>query len=261
VEYWDENAQLPYYRHLKATGTWLQEIATAALSGDLYFVSASMATLAETAGQSLHIFGMQPEDLPSMHGVMFFEQAPDSLVGPDADHADQTPVSVNGAAWTSVEGGIWVIPIAQPCDHAKPTLGAPVIMPFFDEEDVPPPLERDKVLMDHLITTLWSSWLLMRQPLAEDSDVQPDRATRKRLRRSGHEAVAVRVIELRRPKNGGGPGESDREYYHQWVVRGHWRQHWYPKRQVHRPVWIAPHIKGPEGAPLIGGEKVYALKR
>jgi hypothetical protein len=69
------------------------------------------------------------------------------------------------------------------------------------------------------------------------------------------------VIELRRPKTSSGPGDGDREYHHQWIVRGHWRQQWHPKRQVHRPVWIAPHIKGPEGAPLIGGEKVYALKR
>jgi len=24
-------------------------------------------------------------------------------------------------------------------------------------------------------------------------------------------------------------------------------------------VWIAPYVKGPEGAPLLGGEKVYAV--
>jgi hypothetical protein len=44
-------------------------------------------------------------------------------------------------------------------------------------------------------------------------------------------------------------------------VRGHWRQQWYPSIQDHRPVWIAPHRKGPEDAPMLGGEKVYQWSR
>jgi hypothetical protein len=258
TEYWDEHAQLPYYRDIiKTTSRDLQDTVAAALKGDLYFVSAPMATLAATAGQSLPIFGMQPEDLPSPHGVLLFERTPPLLHGPDADDKS---VNVNGAAWTSVDGGFWIIPIAQECAHLRPTLGGPVILPFCAEGDMPP-FTRDKVLMDHLITTVRSSWLLMQQPLSENTETQPDRATRKRLRRAGHEPAPVRVIELRRPKTTSSHGDSDREYHHQWIVRGHWRNHWHPKRQVHRPVWIAPHVKGPEGAPLIGGEKVYALKR
>jgi hypothetical protein len=54
---------------------------------------------------------------------------------------------------------------------------------------------------------------------------------------------------------------SERDYQHQWVVRGHWRQQWYPSRNVHRPIWITPHIKGPEGAPLLGGERVFHWKQ
>jgi hypothetical protein len=100
----------------------------------------------------------------------------------------------------------------------------------------------------------------MQQTLAQTTEVHVDRAARKRLRRLGQEPTPVRVIELRRPAHSGS-GDGSREFHHQWIVRGHWRQQWYPAREVHRPVWIAPHIKGPEGAPLIGGEKVYAWKR
>jgi hypothetical protein len=106
-----------------------------------------------------------------------------------------------------------------------------------------------------------AAWLLMQQPLAEIEDIEPDRATRKRLRRFGQEPAPVLLIGLRRPKSAADRGDGAREYQHQWIVRGHWRQQWYPKRQVHRPVWIAPHIKGPEGAPMIGGEKVNVWKR
>jgi hypothetical protein len=68
----------------------------------------------------------------------------------------------------------------------------------------------------------------------------------------------VRVINLRRRAASTIAGQSDREYHHQWIVRGHWRDQWYASRGVHRPVWIAPHVKGPEGAPMLGGEKVHA---
>ncbi|MFF5522570.1 hypothetical protein [Streptomyces coeruleorubidus] len=103
--------------------------------------------------------------------------------------------------------------------------------------------------------------VLMRQPLAEAEDIEPDRATRKRLRRLGHEPASVRLIGLRRPKPGPEKGDGSREYHYRWIVRGHWRQQWYPKRQVHRPVWIAPHVKGPEGASMMGGEKVNVWQR
>jgi hypothetical protein len=56
-----------------------------------------------------------------------------------------------------------------------------------------------------------------------------------------------------------GETAGDREYRVRWVVRGYWRNQWYPSRQEHRPVWINPHIKGPEGSPLHIGETVHVL--
>lgn len=41
-----------------------------------------------------------------------------------------------------------------------------------------------------------------------------------------------------------------RVYQHRWVVRGFWRNTWYPKSKLNRPQWIAPYVKGPKGAPL-----------
>jgi hypothetical protein len=111
------------------------------------------------------------------------------------------------------------------------------------------------------IRVLKATWLLMAQPLAITAGVEYDRAAKRRYARVNEEPPPVRVITLRRPANSAESGPSDREYHHQWIVRGHWRQQWYPSREVHRPVWIAPHIKGPDGAPLIGGEKVYAWTR
>jgi hypothetical protein len=44
-------------------------------------------------------------------------------------------------------------------------------------------------------------------------------------------------------------------------VRGHWRNHWYPSLGDDRPMWIAPYLKGPADAPLLGGDKVAVGQR
>lgn len=129
--------------------------------------------------------------------------------------------------------------------------------------DVPVPDQHGSFELTGMVgwmATLKSAWLLMTQPLARLEEVEYDRAARRRTQREGKIRPRVRVIHLRRPA-GVQHGPNGREYHHQWVVRGHWRQQWYSSREVHRPVWIAPHVKGPEDAPLLGGEKVYAWSR
>jgi hypothetical protein len=42
---------------------------------------------------------------------------------------------------------------------------------------------------------------------------------------------------------------------------GHWRKQWYPSQERNVPIWISPYVKGPDGAPLLAGEKVYAWQR
>lgn len=77
-------------------------------------------------------------------------------------------------------------------------------------------------------------------------------------------AGQVRVVRLRAQlraardaqQQADGQMGKTREYRHRWVVRGFWRQTWYPSAGVNRPQWIAPYLKGPQGAPLLGGEKV-----
>lgn len=52
------------------------------------------------------------------------------------------------------------------------------------------------------------------------------------------------------------------EWSCQWIVRGHWRQQYYPTLAQHRPKWIAPYIKGPEDRPLKPPkETVFAVVR
>jgi hypothetical protein len=242
---------------------------------DLYFISSEMTELAVSAGSSLPDFNIEPEDMPSRNGFMVFGsplsvdiRAPFFKPGRTAGISAITwSVMPHGQAlWLSFYAARPDVMAALPADMARDLVAGQRMIYMFGTEAACELRMGDREVttaphVDLALRAMRSSWLLMQQPLANCSAIDPNRASQKRLRRAGHEPAPVRVIELRRSKNSGGSGDGDREYHHQWIVRGHWRQQWHPKRQLHRPVWIAPHIKGPEGAPLIGGEKVYALKR
>ena len=114
--------------------------------------------------------------------------------------------------------------------------------------------------------TVRAVWLLMSQPnIAEVEVFDRPRTLRRRDEREGLNPGAVRLLHLRRPPAGSGvEGEDEvggREYTCRWMVRGHWRQQWYKSRDGHRPIWISPHIKGPEGKPLRTGETVHIWDR
>ncbi len=244
---------------------------SALLLDELFYVADGMYKLAQAAAKSLPEFTLLPEDVPSDFGFAYL--AP----GSHATGGSLCPIAA--VEWWAVGRGVRLnfycdtetmishMTARGKCtpeqaNYQRSTMGrlspmqAEALINFGFE-----PLDHVAIADEQFIRTIRAMWLLMQQPLADATEVQPDRAARKRLARAGREPATVRVVELRRPKGSSEPGHTDREYHHQWIVRGHWRQQWHPKRQVHRPVWIAPHIKGPEGAPLIGGEKVYTLKR
>lgn len=251
---------------------------TKLVMADLYHVSSDMTQLAIAAAQSLPAFVSDAQDYPSAFGFAFFNGGIPAMWG-------DMPCHVHAASWQVLGTGAMVAFFIDlqsvlhrlPKDQAEQqlrSLGASAdglwyndivrLYAGFNEgvgDQDAASFRGESGVAATALPVLRATLLLMQQPLATVTDAEPDRATRKRLRRAGQEPKPVRVIELRRPKTGGSGSESPGNYHHQWIVRGHWRQHWYPKREVHRPVWIAPHVKGPEGAPLIGGEKVYALKR
>lgn len=109
-----------------------------------------------------------------------------------------------------------------------------------------------------------TAFLLARQGnVAEQTEERVPRPERRRYARAGlAEPGPVRVLRLRRTvrdRAHQGGDVSGREYRHRWVVRGHWRNQWYPSVGTHRPKWIAPYLAGPDDAPLLGGDKVTQL--
>jgi hypothetical protein len=263
---------------------------------ELFYVTEQMTDLAVAAASKLPDFCLMPEDLPAPTGFIYFAK-PIAKVDYNSYYSNESVSPIVAASWSHwtgdnpywVRGGVWVtwytdIPAmlenaisrgVVSRDDARILAYGTARLAIDNESQSPFTLKPIPALIDgelfdglgpedslgHWLAVLKTAWLLMTQPVASVSDATFDRPSRRRLERQGKVPPRVRVITLRRPVVPSSPGESDREYHHQWIVRGHWRQQWYPARQVNRPIWIAPHVKGPEGVPLLGGERVYEWKR
>lgn len=114
---------------------------------------------------------------------------------------------------------------------------------------------------------LLAAWTLCREVLPRA--IEPlDRHRRRRIRRlpilDRPEWGEIHVTTLRRAarsdQNEG--DEPEGRYGHRWVVRGHWRwQACGEGRRERKLTWIAPHVKGPEGAPLVEIDQAAKLVR
>lgn len=228
---------------------------------DLFYVTPELTDLALAAAGSLPSFGYEPTDVPSQQGFAYFAHAIQDVDG------DGIAVPVVAAGWYVTDTGVVVITYVERDAYPKAVaatsgLFPPVFpigccaVPFGQPAYLGQVPETGSVFL----AALKATWLLMRQPLADDQAAIYDRASRRRFEREGIDPPPVRVISLRRPPPGGASGDGAREWYHSWIVRGHWRMQAYGVgRRQHRPVWIAPHVKGPADAPLLGGEKVYRV--
>ena len=91
---------------------------------------------------------------------------------------------------------------------------------------------------------------------------RPSRAARRDAARAG---VAVddevTFVLLRRPvaRRGETTEPEAVDWKHRWLVNGHVRAQWYPSEQAHRLIWIAPYLKGPDGAPML--DHAYKVSR
>lgn len=240
-------------------------VASTALLAELYYIAEPMVELALAAKDSLPDYDVDREDLPSEDGLCYF-------ANPMAQYTyNETPSIVVGATWGIRAGELgvaWLIDRDYFGEHGGFGVGntnyrsvMPRLWPIEVQLWNEPPKEGE-VVPTYGRPFLKSAWRLMQQTLASTTEATFDRATRRRLQRQDITASPVRIVTLRHTtKEQHQTSAAEREYHHQWIVRGHWRQQYYPSRDVHRPLWIAPHVKGPEGKPLLGGERVHVWKR
>lgn len=131
------------------------------------------------------------------------------------------------------------------------------------------PFERAALHPDEWATETWAApcfrvlmaTLALMAQTVTTSERRRHGAEARRATRAGVEDPGVTVVRLcqRRDSSSGRGGAV--EWSSRWVVSGHWRNQWYPSEKTHRPVWIAPHIKGPDDRPIKVREKVVLFDR
>jgi len=133
---------------------------------------------------------------------------------------------------------------------------------LFTDALVHPGLSKPQATVSPELRFLLTVWRMMQQTITDVVDEYPDnKAVRRYADRAGIKDQRIRVIQLRRREShqtGQGSPLTVR-----FVVRGHWRRIWCgpAENRYQRAIWIHPHLKGPEGAPLIHREKINALVR
>ena len=104
---------------------------------------------------------------------------------------------------------------------------------------------------DSGVRWLLACWRLMRQTAADVEAEVPTRQLRRQLERRN---VATRQVSVIRRRSNAGTGGTTVNWTHRWLVRGHWHQQRCKDADGNwttRPVFIHPHIKGLEEAPLL----------
>jgi len=230
----------------------------------LWWIGADASELVEHAAPSMPPATLTPELMPDEVGFVCFERP---ITGVDADHEGMA-IEVDCILWErgTVVGHDAVSIIAwRHSDDA----GAPIPLGRADwivgtdtdhRLDGLTDAQHASIVEDRrVLAALWQ--LSSQASIADTTEAEPDRATQRRLARRGHEVPTVRIVNLashQRPHSApSGDAEASREYRRRWIVGGHWRQQACgPQWSQRRPVYIAPHIKGPEDKPLVTPEPV-----
>lgn len=121
-------------------------------------------------------------------------------------------------------------------------------------------------LITELLALFVAMNLVAQQRIGTPMVLDPDRATRRRMKRDfGDDGPERRItlITLRRKSVKKDDEEPKKvEWSRRWPVRGHWRRQWYPKLKRHDWVYIYEYIKGPEDKPLVITERrIFNFRR
>lgn len=255
---------------------WLRHAAADLGAADLFWVTRPMAGVALQASASLPSWTPVSAQ-PAPRGLLVWDGGLPHLAWRGAPKAAWTTsalgvhlpptVAVDGIAWAPGPGGVRLDLLtrtaALPGGWLAPRWAAAELFAFGSVDlslrDPVPTTSQD--WSSGLVAAVGATWLLMMQPSVADTrpprrDIDPGQV------RSRREAD-VSIIDLRQQARAAADDRVQRPgrvHQHRWLVRGYWRQQACgPGRALRRPVFVAPHVKGPEGSPMV--ERVWVWRR
>lgn len=103
----------------------------------------------------------------------------------------------------------------------------------------------------------------IRSPYIPKETRTANRGFRRRAERASSPAeltAPIHFVTLRRPEHNESENEGRSHAYSvRWIVSGHFRNQWYQSTQSHQLIWVDPHWKGREDAPL--SPRAYKVSR
>jgi hypothetical protein len=236
----------------------------AGAEGGMYWISSNFTTLAVAAGQELEDLSLSPENLPSESGIIVWEDPIGEIVRPNGIaaircmtwHVEKMGVQVN----VYIQGEESDPDMRGRVEEMReewglmqsPNLGSGLPFHGWDGEKVSEEFRHN----GNFILTLLATWFLIGQPGVATETVAPvDKKVERAYRRAGQKPPEVKVIDLRRhaaaAQRAAEAAEERRRVGVRFMVRGHWKRQAYgPKRGLRRQIYVAPFMKGPDGAPL-----------
>lgn len=243
---------------------------------DLYWVTRDMGLAALDA--STDIPGWSLRDLPSRSGLMAVEPGALPPMNMRTGRAfgvrtprwvDQVPATADVAMieWVTVADALTVLVWVRLStgSHAGSEYAIGWIVNASDAElaDLDA-ITGLRVEARSVLALLGACVTMMAIPTVAELRQQTVILSRTKALGGAREAMVTSVTlrRLARRTQDTEPGDSGREYHHQWIVRGHWRQQQYgPAAALRRTTWVPSYLKGPEGAPLLPREHVYVWRR
>lgn len=211
----------------------------------LYWIDDAFTDMTEAACAQLPALTMTDDLPPCDDGLLIWSHP-------------VTPHAIIAATWTHHNDTTWIVLYrsigAGLTDTPIQTLRIEVgwLAPIRDHR----PRHGDLInhAAKHPAAPLLSAWLLIAQGAAETETAPIDKTIRKRYDRMKQPVPEVRIIHIRAqhrsPATATQPATA-RPYTQRVWVTGHWRNQPYgPGRTLRRPVYIHPHLRGPEEAKI-----------
>lgn len=231
--------------------------------GDLWFMQDDLAQLVGLAARQMPRHTLEKEHIPSSNGLCFFAW-PFSGLRP----MDDSPLDVSAVTWgefrngeVAGQDGLWLISWSSFVENGKrvwaPTSSATwyfgKTQDFYDGKD-----RADETLANY-VSAIWA--IAVSPGVCENSTEHATRQMRRNGQRAGLPVPDIKIIRLRSSSHPTEAGrQAETKYLRRWIVSGHIRMQPYgPGRQLRRPTFIAPHVKGPEDAPLYLPEQVRVV--
>lgn len=210
--------------------------------GALWWVHAGMTeTVIDTAPEFLLHYMPHMEHMPSDAGVIVWDGGTDQVApwgDAPASISDASPFMVSTPATIQIVGAAWVR------EDLYMLIGT-------SRGRIWREVEGNTGLYARLSRLLVTTWAVAREPSI--GDVRPYRPGTQGAAATGaaRDTRAINAVYVRERPHGGGAGASRRGMGHRVEVRGYWRmQHYGPGNQNIRPVFVAAHMRGPDGAPV-----------